>query len=127
MAYTTLGDQAALEAAKNELDKKKAIAAAKEKARVSVQIIALRNKGAANAKAGKYLPPPSVPAPDFDTMNYQAGWLSTGVALPAGVVHIGEGGRPVQGEETAAGASKTPLIVGGLAAAAAVAFFVLRR
>lgn len=125
MAYTTVGSTAALTAA--EQDKAKAMAAAKEKARTNVKVAVMRSKGAGDAKAGKYLPPPSVPAPDFDTMNYQAGWTSTGAALPAGVVRIGDGGRPVQSSETGAGASKTPLIVGGLAAAAAVAFLVLRR
>lgn len=123
MAYTTIGSAEALAAA----EKSKALAAAKEKVRTSGKVALMRNKGAADAKAGKYQPPPSVPTPDFDTMNYQAGWLSTGAALPAGVVRIGDGGRPVQGAETAPQASKTPLVVGGLAAAAAVAFLVLRR
>ena len=92
-------------------EKAKVIAAAKAagKKAIEAKVLAMRNKGAADAKAGKYAPPPPAPAPDFDTMNYQAGWKSTGTPLPT----------------EAGGSSKTPLIIGG--ALAAAAFIFLRR
>jgi hypothetical protein len=96
-------------------EKAKVIAAAKAagKKAIEAKVLAMRNKGAADAKAGKYAPPPPAPAPDFDTMNYREGWKSTGIPLPT---------------ESAGGgaASKTPLLVGG-AVAAVAALILLRR
>ena len=105
MAYSMIGD-----AARDE-SKRKAIAIARVEAQAAIKakILPLQSRGAADAKAGKYAPPPTAPAPDFDTMNYQAGWLATGAALPSGVVRIGAGGRLVE-EESPEG-SKTPLII----------------
>ena len=123
MAYSMIGDAAALDKSKRS----KAIASARvaAQAAIAAKILPMQSRGAADAKAGKYTPPTPVPAPDFDTQNYQAGWLSTGVALPPGVVRIGDGGRLVE-EESPAG-SKTPLIIAAAVAVAAVSFLVLRR
>ena len=123
MAYSMIGDAVALKKA----GRSKAIVSARVAAQAAIKakILPLQSRGAADAKAGKYAPPPTAPAPDFDTMNYQAGWLATGAALPSGVVRIGAGGRLVE-EESPAG-SKTPLIIAAAVAVAAVSFLVLRR
>ena len=96
-------------------EKAKAIAAAKVagKKAIEAKVLAMRNKGAADAKAGKYAPPPPAPAPDFDTMNYREGWKSTGIPLPT--------------ESAGGAASKTPLIIGGAVVAAVAAFIFFRR
>lgn len=117
------------------LTKAEAIAKAKEaaKAKIAAKVSDMRQKGIADAKVGKYAAPTPIAPPDFDTMNYQAGWLSTGTALPPGVVHIGAGGKPVTdaaggGEDAAGGGDNKMLITGGILAAAAVAaVFILRR
>jgi hypothetical protein len=119
MAYTHLGDQATLAAT----EKAKALAAAK--AASPAKILAMRSKGAADAKAGNYAPPPPAPKPDFDTMNYQAGWKSTGIPLPSGVVEV-KAPSAAGGSDDEAG-SKTPLIIGGAVVAAVAAFIFFRR
>lgn len=105
----------------------------KAKAASTSKVNAMRQKGITDAKAGKYAAPAPTAPPDFDTMNYQAGWLSTGAALPPGVVHIGAGGVPVTdaggggaGGGGAGGLDSKLLIAGGIAAAA-VLFVVMRR
>lgn len=114
-----------------------AIADAKERAKAAgtKKILDQRQKGAADATAGKYDPPPALPAsaPDFDTMNYQAGWLSTGKALPAGVVHIGAGGKPVEpptgdaGGSGGSGINQKMIALGVLAAGGIAALFIFKR
>jgi hypothetical protein len=78
------------------MTKAEAIEAAKKKARAQMEdkIARMRQKGIADAMAGRYDPPAPIPAPDYDTMNYQAGWMSTGAALPPGVALVGAGGVP---------------------------------
>jgi peptidoglycan hydrolase-like protein with peptidoglycan-binding domain len=116
--------------------KAEAIAAAKAaaKAKIAAQVLDMRQKGINDAETRKYAPPAPTAPPDFNTMNYQAGWLSTGVALPPGVVRIGDGGRPVAtaagGDAAGGGAGagdNKMLIAGGVLAAAAVAAVVLMR
>ena len=120
------------------LTRDQALAAARDKAKQAAvaKINAQRNKGIADAKAGTYAPPPAVPVPDFDTMNYQAGWISTGKPLPPGVVHIGSGGVPVTsggdtgggdtgGGDTGGGNQK--MIAIGIVGVAAVAALVLLK
>lgn len=63
-----------------EQAKVRAKGAAEEKA------VALRQRGAADANAGAYNPPPKASAgPDYELALYQAGWTSTGKPLPSGV------------------------------------------
>lgn len=116
--------------------KAEAITAAKAaaKAKIAAQVLDMRQKGINDAETRKYAPPAPTAPPDFNTMNYQAGWLSTGAALPSGVVRIGDGGRPADaaggtaaGGGGGAGVDNKMLIAGGVLAAAAVAAVVLMR
>jgi peptidoglycan hydrolase-like protein with peptidoglycan-binding domain len=133
------------------LTKAEAIAQAKEKAKAAAaaKVNAMRQRGIADAKAGKYAPPappaPSPdgkPVPDYDTMNYQSGWISTGKPLPPGVILIGAGGVAVTSAEAVdSGASppvsppapagdtgkNTMIAVGILGAAAVAAVFMLKK
>jgi hypothetical protein len=114
------------------LTKAEAIAKAKKAARAQIEakVSDMRQRGIADAKVGKYAAPAPTAPPDFDTMNYQAGWLSTGAALPPGVVPVGAGGIP----RSPAGASgpfgsgdqNKMLIVGGVVCAVAL-LFILKR
>ena len=94
---------------------------AAKQAAFAAKALPMREKGASDAKAGTYKPPPASPPPDFDTANYQAGWLSTGKSLPANVARVSYSDENKQG----GGKDSTPLIVGGVVLAA-VAFFALR-
>jgi len=104
------------------LTRAEAIAKAKEaaKAKTVVQINAMRQKGIDDAKAGRYAAPAPTPPPDFNTMNYQAGWMSTGAALPPGVALVAK---------SASGSTdrNKMLIVGGVAGAAVLLLLVLKR
>jgi hypothetical protein len=138
MAYVSLGSSA-LDLTKRTpaapRTKAEAIAAAKAaaKAKIAAQVLDMRQKGINDAETRKYAPPAPTAPPDFNTMNYQAGWLSTGAALPSGVVRIGDGGRPVDAAGGGAaggggaGVDNKMLIAGGVLAAAAVAAVVLMR
>lgn len=117
------------------LTKAEAVAKAKEeaKAKSAAQISDMRQRGIADAKVGKYAAPAPTAPPDFDTMNYQAGWLSTGAALPPGVVPVGAGGIPRSQAEASgpsgpsgSGDQNKMLIVGGVVCAVAL-LFILKR
>jgi hypothetical protein len=126
------------------LTKAEAVEKAKEAARAQIEakISDMRQRGIADAKVGKYAAPAPTAPPDFDTMNYQAGWLSTGAALPPGVVPVGEGGIPEEsgggagaggagGASGAGGAggagSKFPVVPVAIGAAALAALLLLKR
>jgi hypothetical protein len=85
----------------------------------------LKDRGAADARAGKYNPPAPTPPPDFDTATYQAGW-QTVKSLPPGVSPSVSPSVPVkinaQGEPVAAGFPVVPV-----ALAAGLALLLLSR
>lgn len=103
-----------------------AAAVAAAKAKIAAQVLDMRQKGIADAKAGRYAAPAPTPPPDFNTMNYQAGWMSTGAALPPGVVLVGAGGVPV-GKASGSTAQNKMLLVGGVVGAAVLLLLVLKR
>lgn len=115
------------EAIKQAKDKAKAAAAAK--------VNVMRQKGIADAQAGKYAPPVPTDPPDYDTMNYQGGWISTGKPLPPGVILIGAGGVAVTSASDAGQPPAPPgddnqkamIAVGILGAAAVAAVFILKK
>lgn len=75
----------------------RAIAAAKSAARsqAEAKIKALRDRGARDARTGSYNPPTPVPPPDFDTINYQAGWQTVKPLPPVVPGKINAQGEPV--------------------------------
>jgi hypothetical protein len=103
--------------------RREAIAEAKAKAKAAIieKIMAQRNRGIADANAGTYSPPPAKPAPDYDTINYQVGWKSTGKPLPSGAA-----GAAAEGPSAPPPASSFPLIP-VLAAVGVAAFLFLRK
>jgi peptidoglycan hydrolase-like protein with peptidoglycan-binding domain len=120
------------------LTKAEAIAKAKEaaKAKTAAKISTMNQRGVADAKAGKYAAPVPTAPPDFDTMNYQAGWLSTGAALPPGVVRIVAGGvaatdaagAPGSSDGAGGGGGNQTMIAAAIVGAAAIAaVFILKK
>lgn len=113
--------------------RREAIAEAKAKAKAAMleKIMAQRNRAIADAQRGTYSPPPAKPAPDYDTANYQAGWKSTGKALPSGVVDAVAAGAAAAA--AGAGAPGTPPpassfpLIPVLAVAGIAAFLFLRK
>ena len=73
--------------------KEQAIAAAKQQAeensrRLKSDAMDFKAKGVSDAERNVYDPPPIEQAFNFNIMNYQTGWLSTGRQLPQGIERI---------------------------------------
>lgn len=84
--------QAAREEARNRALQRRsnAIEEAKQEAKEAIlnKISDLINKGIADAAINSYQPPPTQSGINYDIMNYQNGWLSTGKELPEGVQRV---------------------------------------
>jgi hypothetical protein len=112
--------------------KAEAIAKAREaaKAKLANRIALMRQKAIADAMAGRYDPPAPVPAPDYDTMNYQAGWLSTGKALPSGAGGASAGGSAGPSSTGGGGDDKKssfPVVPVAIGAAVLAAILLMRK
>lgn len=107
-----------------EQAKVRAKGAAEEKA------VALRQRGAADAKAGNYNPPskPST-GPDYDLPLYQAGWTSTGKPLPSGVAPAVAAGAASAAPARPGAAGEIPVVPIAIAVVALGigAFLVMRK
>lgn len=93
--------------------------------------VALRQRGAADANAGTYNPPPPpASGPDFDLRLYQSGWTSTGKPLPTGIAPASAGPAPSPPADGGAGggaAGGIPLVPIAIVAALGLGIFLFTR